>query len=788
MAVAEAIDQESFQQKRRSTTRIVRLIGLCFMVLSIISISVTYVVLTGLSSIEPNAEINQLFIIVNSILIAGLIGSIGWEVKNLIGARSRARAAARLHVRIITLFGIIAAIPAIIVTILAALTLDRGLDRWFETRVSQIVENALTVAEAYVGEHSRVLMADLLAMAGDIDRASSVYTHEPSRFDNFFDTQARIRSVNAAYLMNRDGRIVVRTKIQGASNFPPPPESAFAEADNRTPAMIQPGAQNLIGGLVKLNSYENLYLYAVRLIDAQVIEYLRTAQVSEQEFSQLEGSQFGVQVAFALIFIGVSLVILLAATWLGFGFARQLVAPIRNLISAASQVSGGNLNVEVPTNRELGDLADLGTSFNTMTSELRVQRDALLSANQQIDSRRRFTETVLAGVTSGVIGIDQKGKITLLNRFALQLLQVEEESLINKQITTTIPELSEFISEALKSHSAGPWQSQIILKGSDRRERTISVRLTTDESNRKEYGFVLTMDDITDLITAQRNSAWADVARRVAHEIKNPLTPIQLSAERIRRKFGKNIDLDKSIFDRCIDTIVRQVSEIGRMVDEFSTFARMPKARIAKNNLTDIVQQCTFMQSVANSEIKFETHFPEENTFAWFDHRLVGQAVTNVIKNASESVMSAKAADGRDGLVKVTLINNADSIIIEVMDNGTGLPIEDRNKIFEPYITTRSKGTGLGLSIVRKIMDEHGGNIELFDVPESEGGKGAIVRLTFKANEIIVGKEENDISETNESELEPEVFPQFDTGLVQSNDNESVISNPFNNNKSTEIN
>lgn len=334
MTITAAVDQETVQQNKRSTTRIVRLTGLVFMVLSIISISVTYVVLTGLSTIEPTAEIIRLCLIVNSVLIAGLFGSIGWEIKNLIGARYRARAAARLHVRFITLFGIIAAVPAIIVTILAALTLDRGLDRWFETRVRQIVENALTVAEAYVGEHSRVLMADLIAMAGDIDRASSVYTHEPTRFDNFFDTQARIRSVNAAFLLNRNGKVVVRTNIQGSATFPQPPERAFAEADKQTPAMIQPGGRNLIGGVIKLNSYDNLYLYVIRAIDAQVINYVRTAQANEQEFIQLEGSQFGVQVAFAQLFIGVSLVILLASAWLGFGFARQLVAPIRNLISS----------------------------------------------------------------------------------------------------------------------------------------------------------------------------------------------------------------------------------------------------------------------------------------------------------------------------------------------------------------------------------------------------------------------------------------------------------------------
>ncbi|MEP3275398.1 MAG: PAS domain-containing sensor histidine kinase [Stappiaceae bacterium] len=730
MATIETLNRALLISGSDGTSRTARTIGLLFMVLAIISVGVTFAVLTGLTRIEPTQDIIQVSLIVNSLLVAGLIGSIGWEIRTILIARRRGRAAARLHVRIVTLFSIIAAIPAILIAVVASITLDQGLDRWFEQRTRQIVDNALTVAQAYVQEHGHVLRADLMAMAADVDRAKPVYNFEPSRFDKFFETQASLRSVPAAFLLKRDGTVLMRTILPGQRKFPLPPEKAYEEADKEQPVIIAPGISNMVGGLMKLQAYDDMYLFVVRAMDPRVIEYLRIAQNSAADFNSLEGTRFGVQVAFALVYIGVSLVLLLSSTWLGFGFANRLVAPIRRLIGAAGQVSRGNLYVQVPTDRRYGDLADLGSTFNTMTSELRGQRNALLAANDQIDRRRRFTEAVLAGVTSGVIGIDENGVITLLNRSALTLLDAQEAPLIGERIDVVIPELASFIEDSLSLDIAGSRQTQItMVRGG--LERIVNIRLTTEDTEVREHGFVITLDDITDLVAAQRNTAWADVARRIAHEIKNPLTPIQLSAERIRRRYGKQIkDDDTKVFDQCVDTIVRQVGDIGRMVDEFSSFARMPEATKAEKDLAEIIREGAFMQSVANPEIEYDTNLPDAPATAWLDHRLVGQAITNVIKNASESVSAVTGRDNWSGKIRIDLREENEGYVIDIIDNGLGLPAENRQRLLEPYMTTREKGTGLGLAIVRKIMEEHGGGIELLDAPEvADGGQGALIRL-----------------------------------------------------------
>jgi two-component system nitrogen regulation sensor histidine kinase NtrY len=455
----------------------------------------------------------------------------------------------------------------------------------------------------------------------------------------------------------------------------------------------------------------------------------------------MENSRFGVQVAFALVYLGVALVLLLSAIWIGFGFANRLVSPIRTLISAADEVSKGNLVVKVPTEKSGGDLANLGETFNKMTGQLLGQRDALLAANEQIDRRRRFNEAVLSGVSTGVIGVDDEASIMLINRSALELLQLDEVQILNKSLIEVVPELNDCISDVLKNDSDRVPETQIeIARGG--RLRTINVRITREQSTRREHGFVVTLDDITDLVSAQRNSAWADVARRIAHEIKNPLTPIQLSAERIRRRYGKRIEEDREVFDQCIDTIVRQVGDIGQMVDEFSSFARMRKPTKTSGDLREAVRDAAFMQSVANPEISVTADVPSSPVTAVFDARLVGQALTNVVKNAAEAVSARIGDDLPKGKVTVHLRGELEDgsgrIVIDVIDNGIGLPEENRSRLLEPYMTTREKGTGLGLAIVRKILEDHGGGIELLDAPKTNPeDTGTLVRLTLAAHAEI---------------------------------------------------
>ncbi|MBO6507147.1 MAG: PAS domain-containing sensor histidine kinase [Roseibium sp.] len=742
--ILEAVDKTAAQSS--AAGKLWRRVGLAIMVIALISIGVTFAILMGLTSIDPTRDVIMTAMTINGVLAAILLGVISFEILKLWQARRRGRAAARLHVRVVALFSLVAAVPAVLMAILAAVTLDRGLDRWFEDRTRQIIDNALTVAQAYLQEHARVLRGDLIAMTNDIDRAKAVYDFEPSRFDQFFATQVSLRGILAAFILNENGDVVTRVVIDPNADVPMPPADSFFKAKSGDPILIAPGASNLVGGVMKLSAYDNFYLYAVRAIDPRVVEYLRLAETGASQYQQMENSRFGVQVAFALVYLGVALVLLLSAIWIGFGFANRLVSPIRTLISAADEVAKGNLEVKVKTEKAGGDLANLGTTFNKMTGQLLGQRDALLAANEQIDRRRRFNEAVLSGVSTGVIGVDDEASIMLINRSALELLQLDEVQILNRPLVEVVPELAECIEEVLNSSGERLPETQVEINRAGRL-RTINVRITSEQSTRREHGFVVTLDDITDLVSAQRNSAWADVARRIAHEIKNPLTPIQLSAERIRRRYGKRIEEDREVFDQCIDTIVRQVGDIGQMVDEFSSFARMRKPNKSMGDLREAVRDAAFMQSVANPEISVTAELPEDPVNVVFDARLVGQAFTNVVKNATEAVGARTGEDLPKGKVIVRLNEEAAEqtgrVVVDVIDNGIGLPEENRSRLLEPYMTTREKGTGLGLAIVRKILEDHGGGIELLDAPKTNpDDTGTLVRLTLSVEaEAVVDQE-----------------------------------------------
>ncbi|WP_420337591.1 ATP-binding protein [Roseibium sp.] len=718
-----------------SASKFWRRAGLAVMILALISIGVTFFILMGLTSLDPTRDVIVTAMAINGLWAVILLVLIGYEIIKLLQARRRGRAAARLHVRVVALFSVVAAVPAILMAILAAVTLDRGLDRWFEDRTRTIIDNALTVAQAYLQEHARVLRGDLIAMRTDLDRAKPVYDFEPTRFDQFFRTQVSLRGILAAYIINREGDVVTRVVLDPNADIPLPPADSIFKAQSGDPILIAPGISNLVGGVMNLSAYDGFVLYAVRRLDPRVVEYMGLAESGALQYQQMENSRFGVQVAFALVYLGVALVLLLSAIWIGFGFANQLVSPIRSLISAADEVASGNLSVTVPTEKAGGDLANLGQSFNKMTGQLVGQRDALLAANEQIDRRRRFNEAVLSGVSTGVIGVDDEGSIILVNRSAEELLQVEEIRILNKPLPDVLPELTDYLSDVLALQGDKMPETQIeITRGG--RLRTINVRTTSEQSTRREHGFVVTLDDITDLVSAQRNSAWADVARRIAHEIKNPLTPIQLSAERIRRRYGKRIEEDREVFDQCIDTIVRQVGDIGQMVDEFSSFARMRKPKKTTSDLRESVRNAAFMQSVANPDISVTADLPESPVLATYDERLVGQAFTNVIKNATEAVAARTGDDLPKGSVSVRVKcdpeDDPQRVIVDVVDNGIGLPEENRSRLLEPYMTTREKGTGLGLAIVRKILEDHGGGIELLDAPKANpGDTGTLVRLTL---------------------------------------------------------
>jgi two-component system nitrogen regulation sensor histidine kinase NtrY len=463
-----------------------------------------------------------------------------------------------------------------------------------------------------------------------------------------------------------------------------------------------------------------------RPVDPRATEFPPVAEAGIAYYQALEQKRYGIQVAFAMMFALIALIVLLSAIWFGLSFSNRLVAPIRRLIRATDQVATGNFYVQVPFRRQEGDLAHLGETFNKMTSELRRQHDGLTAASDLIDRRRRFMEAVLSGVSAGVIGIDAHGLITIVNPSAEALFEATRNELIGQPVAAIFPEIAPLIEEA-KSGRLRLVQQQISISRKGR-DRMLNIRVTSEQARAEDKGFIVTLDDITDLVTAQRSSAWADVARRIAHEIKNPLTPIQLSAERIRRKYGKLITTDREVFDQCTNTIVRQVDDIKRMVDEFSSFARMPKPAMGEEDVVDTIRQVVFMMRIANPDIQFRDALPTGPLAASFDRRLLSQAVTNIVKNATEAIAAVPEDERGTPAITVAARVENDEILVEVSDTGKGFPSEGRQRLLEPYMTTREGGTGLGLAIVGKILEDHGGRIELLDNP---AGRGGLVRLVF---------------------------------------------------------
>jgi len=698
--------------------------------LALLSAFLTFVVLTGLTPIEPTREVVVSFLLINGATILVLVGIIIREVWQMIQARRRGRAAARLHVQIVSLFSVIAVLPAVLVAIVANVTIDRGLDRLFSGPTREVIQNSLIVANAYLHEHAQLIRGDILGMANDIAHARPLFDQDRATFRELLTASAASRNLPGAMLIDKDRNILETAQTGIQQSFTTPAPEFLSNVDENEPQIAVFIEANYVAAVIRLRAFNDTFLYVARLLDPRVVAQLRQTQASVAEYAQLEARRLGIQVAFALMFAVIALTILMASVLIGLNFANWLVAPIRRLMSAANIVSTGDLHVQVPVHRSEGDLAQLGETFNKMTQELRTQRDELVSASDLIDSRRRFIEAVLSSASAGIIGVDASGSIGILNRSAEKLIGHAESETLGHPLSEVLPELDDMMKTA-REGTQRLVQGQITINR-DGHERNLSVRVSAEQTSHSRDSYIITLDDITELVSAQRTSAWADVARRIAHEIKNPLTPIQLSAERIRRKFGRVITEDKAVFEQCTETIVRQVDDIRRMVDEFSRFARMPKPVIEGEDVADTVRQAVFLMRVGHPDIDIQAEIKEEPMRAQFDRRLISQALTNIIKNATEAIEAVPAEQLGRGRIDVIAAREGDDIVIDVIDNGIGLPKVSRARLLEPYVTTREKGTGLGLAIVGRVLEDHGGRIELNDAADIRpGARGAWMRLRF---------------------------------------------------------
>ncbi|MBB3019998.1 two-component system nitrogen regulation sensor histidine kinase NtrY [Microvirga lupini] len=708
----------------------------------------TFLILAGATPILPTHNVVVWVFTLNGVLIAVLLGIVAWQTRKLVRERRAGAAAAGLHVRIVGLFSLVAVLPAILVAGVATVTLERGLDPWFTGALKNLMNNTVSIAHSYREMQCRTLARETQLMAADLNRAKVLFDADRNLFREFMNSRAVFLGFPLAMLVDPDGTVVERIEVKKVENIPPPSQADLQEASSQEAlCLFTRGSGNIFRSALKLDAHGGRVLYVAREVDPRAIEFPQVAETGVAFYEALDQKKAGIQIAFASMFTLIALIVLLSAVWFGLNFANRLVAPIRRLIHATDQVATGNFYVQVPVKRGEGDLGHLGETFNKMTSELRRQHDGLTTASELMDRRRRFTEAVLAGVSAGVIGVNARGVITIVNPSTESLLGASREELLGKSITMILPEVTSLVEEM--SHGRQRLMQQQIHIARRGKERTINVRVTSEQTRSEKRDLVITLDDITDLVLAQRTSAWADVARRIAHEIKNPLTPIQLSAERIRRKYGKVITTDREVFDQCTDTIVRQVDDIKRMVDEFSSFARMPKPTIGNEDLAETIRQVVFMMKIAHPEIEFADQLPQGPLVAPFDRRLVSQAVTNIVKNATEAIAAVPDEERGQGQIAILLDDtHPDYLILAVTDNGKGFPVEGRQRLLEPYMTTREGGTGLGLPIVAKILEDHGGGMELADNPAGRGGQ---VRMWIPKTKQISSEETSAVSSRHDS-------------------------------------
>jgi two-component system nitrogen regulation sensor histidine kinase NtrY len=692
----------------------------------------TFVVIAEYGPITPTADHTLLLFTANGVALVILAGMVIVKASALFRAWKRGEAAARLHVRIVGFFSAIALVPAILLAVMGYVTFERALNPTFMATLKVFVHNTAEAAKVFRETQCRALLQEAQLTASDVDKSKLLFSTNREYFHQFFVSRATFLGFSIAALVKPNGEVIDRVDVSkdSSSLIIAPPRNDFEDARRGEPLCLIINDDTGFVALRALSAFEDTFLYVARPIDPVAVEFAKQADSLISSYDNFDSFRAKVQRAFVIVYTLLTMIMLLSAIWVGLDFADHLVAPIRTLIAATDQVSAGNLDVRVDVPRSHGDLARLAVVFNNMTTELDVQQSRLIDANRVIDERREFTEAVLAGVPAAVMGVDATGAINVLNRSAEELLLqsrgAEARDAVGSKAAEVMPEIVALLHDAAEVFPRSV-QSQLTIKR-DVAERTFNVRVTSARAKEGSPNFVVTLDDITDLVSAQRSSAWADVARRIAHEIKNPLTPIQLSAERLKRKYGKVITQDRDIFDQCTDTIVRQVDDIKRMVDEFSAFARMPKARPERDDLNECVRRAAFMMRVGNADVDIVEDMPAEPVYAQFDRRLLSQALTNLVKNAVEGIAAREDGAALErGRVQVSVSSRTDGMAqVDIIDNGKGFPELNRQRLLEPYMTTRAEGTGLGLPIVAKIIEDHGGRLELLDAPT---GRGACVRI-----------------------------------------------------------
>jgi two-component system nitrogen regulation sensor histidine kinase NtrY len=657
------------------------------------------------------------------------------RIARIVADRRSQSAGSRLHLRLSGVFAVVALIPTILVAVFAVLTVNVGLEGWFSDRVRDVVGSSLSAAEAYDQEHRRDLTEDAQALAAylNVAKQSTFFLADDQVRPVLTEGQSRIqRGLREAYLIDGGGTLKTRGERSYLFDFEPPTDEELARARAGEVVLIDDWPNNELRALVHLDAYADRYLYVSRAVDGAILSLLDETRETVRLYQQLEAERGQLLFEFGLLYIGFAIILILAAIWLGLWFAERLARPVGRLAGAAQRVGRGDLDVQVPEEGSDDEISMLGRLFNQMTRQLKGQREALIDSNRQTEERRRLFDSVLSSVTAGVIGLDARARVDFVNRAGERLLDIAGDA-HGAELSALVPEFAGVL-DRLRDSLQTSVQEEVRLVRRGRME-SLLVRIAERQTEGGVEGYVIAFDDVTDLVSAQRMAAWGDVARRIAHEIKNPLTPIQLSAERIRRKFRTQV-AEPDDLEQYADVIIRQTGDLRRIVDEFSKFARMPEPDRREEDIVRLVRDAVTLQSEG---LPVRADLPGGPIALDLDATMIGQALTNLIKNAGEAIETLQQKGVPPGFVpeiRVALDPRPDHVVIRISDNGIGLPA-DRARLFEPYVTTREKGTGLGLPIVKKIVEEHGGTLALLDAEIFPGnhhaGAMAEIRLPLLA-------------------------------------------------------
>tara|TARA_B110000881_G_scaffold186905_1_gene175949 strand:- start:21668 stop:23935 length:2268 start_codon:yes stop_codon:yes gene_type:complete len=725
-----------------------------FLIISAWSLILLGPILTGLTVYILQGEFGsnlsnvlRFILLIDGIYLLVVIAIVGYSVMRMFAARRAKSAGSRLHMRLSRVFAIVALIPTVLVAVFAVVTLSIGVEGWFSKNVQNVVSSSLSAAKAYKNEQSNDLKVDLKFMAirlNEYKDTNSFVSDSDLRLQLISYQNLIQRGLKEAYIIDGNANLRSRGELSYLFGYEEPNQEAMDSAKTGDLFIIEDWPNNEFRGLIKLESFADKYLYISRVVDGNILNLLDKTMESAITYNTMEAQREKILWSYGLLYFGFATFVILSSILLGMLFAERLSRPVGRLAGAAQRLGAGDFDVQVIEEKGDDEIAMLSRVFNHMTKQVKRQRDDLITANDYTERRRRLFDSVLSGVTAGVIGLSSDGNVGFINLAAEKLLNLNAENHEGKSIKLAVPEFVDLFLLIQKNENKTQQQEIKLTRAGATEILLVRVSARISEDLLVE-GYVITFDDVTDLVSAQRLAAWGDVARRIAHEIKNPLTPIQLSAERLKRKYSPMVGAEEDNLSQYCDVIIRQTNDLRRIVDEFSKFARMPEPIKRSVNITKLLKDVILLFEISSPAIKIKLKNPHGDINVNVDETMINQAFTNLIKNAGEAIESKAKLNSTnkfDPEIRIFIKKNVNNLEIIIEDNGIGLPTQERSRLFEPYVTNRENGTGLGLSIVKKIIEEHNGSLELLDASPFSNNEdfGAKMRIIFP-KEIIIDNE-----------------------------------------------